>query len=110
MGIEECKAIAKITADMINVETPKVMIKHAVRGRAKIKQKIIVIPKWAGKHHEAFWTYYVVHEVCHFRQLGHGPEFKKFETMVCDYFGIEITYKRAYPKTIKFNGEVVYAR
>lgn len=108
MGLNECKAIAKIAADILEIEPPEVQIKHAVRGRAKIKQKIIVIPKWAGDYHEAFWTYYVVHEVCHFRSLGHGPAFKKLEQMVCDYFGIEIVYKKAYPKMVKFHGEVIY--
>lgn len=108
MGLNECKAIAKIAADILEIEPPEIQIKQVARGRAKINKRTIVIPKWAGDYHEAFWTYYVVHEVCHFRSLGHGPAFKSLEQKVCDYFGIEITYKKAYPKMVKFHGEVIY--
>lgn len=108
MGQKECERIAQITANLLGIEPPEIQIKHRVRGRAKIKKRLAIIPKWAGDYHEAYWTYYVIHEVCHFRQLGHGPDFKFLEQTVCRHFEIEITYKRAYPKTLKFKGELIY--
>lgn len=108
MGQKECEAIAKTAAIILGIEPPEIQIKNRKRGRAKIKKRLAIIPQWAGQYHQAFWTYYVIHEVCHFRQLDHGPDFKFLEQTVCRYFDIEITYKRAYPKTLKFNGELVY--
>lgn len=109
-----------------------VRVKDVKSGKANYRNGWISIPTWAFEMGDAFAQYYVAHEVCHMvhRYLyihgipmmvngrkeiphrepgGHGPQFKQLEGEVCKaLWGFEMVYKKAYPKQLVKDGEVLY--
>lgn len=86
-------------------------------GRANYIRRGISIPNWMfeDKYSDEFRYYYIIHEVCHiilFDKFGysvnHEPVFKEMEKKYLDVFGLEIEYKKAYPKRLYSNGVVFY--
>lgn len=78
-------------------------------GRANIDNGKFSIPLHAFTKGETYLHYYVIHEFTHC--LGcwnHGSDFKRVEGQLLKLFGIEIEYKKAYPKKLYANGELSY--
>lgn len=108
---EELQAIADLTVEYFKIEKVKVELKLVNGGRARIKTRKITIPIFAVDNGEAYYTYYVVHEVAHFLSRTHNDWFKKLETEGLRQWGIKPKYARAYAKELlSLNGETLYKR
>ena len=86
-------------------------------GRANYIRRGISIPNWMFQdiYSDEFRYYYIIHEVCHiilFDKFGHSvnhePVFKRMEKKYLQLFGLDIEYKKIYPKRLYSNGIVVY--
>jgi predicted metal-dependent hydrolase len=109
MEYKDLLAIAELT--MADLNLPKQSLKRFSLKDTRQGRWIrggITIPTWILKESEQFQTYYVIHEVCHFIYLGHGPLFKEVERKMCKRWDIEIEYAKAYPKKLYANGQMVY--
>jgi len=102
----DLQAIADLTAETLNVKIPPVLVKNVQRGRAN--SRYITIPVNVLLHHEVYCIYYIVHEVCHYLQKGHGPLFQKLEEKALSLWGITIERKRVYPKSLSIDGQGVW--
>ena len=81
-----------------------VKVKAVQRGRCN--KRSITIPLSLTRHPESYQIYYAVHEATHkIRGSHHGPDFKNVEDQLLIKFGIEIIRKKAYPKSLKLDGE-----
>ncbi len=104
------QSIVDLTVEFLGINKPiKIKVKDIAGGHANEKTRCISVPKWAMVN-EYYAIYYAVHEVCHYRALGHGIAFKLIEKNALAQWGIEIEYSRAYPKALSCNGERVYDR
>jgi predicted SprT family Zn-dependent metalloprotease len=66
-----------------------------VKCNKTIGEGILINPKILKDHsrHEIIQT--LCHEVCHFKHLGHGANFKKMLAKVLKPFDLKVTYKNS---------------
>ena len=94
----------------------RVKVKHLRRGHSRYKTRLTSIPLWAYGKGEAFFTYYVLHEISHIinydtegSERGHSEDFKQIEKTLLKDYGLIPIYKRAYIKALKdINGVIRY--
>jgi len=75
----------------------------------------ISIPLWAKEKGNAFFLYYIIHELVHqiiykkYSHWKHNKDFKRIERKILREYNLEIKYARAYPKAlINKQGKEVY--
>ncbi len=100
------QVVADLTAEAIGLKIrPRLARLTQSRGHAHIEAGWFSLPRWVLKRPEAVTIQYIVHEVCHFLNAGHGQTFRRIERKACQLWGIEPTdYGRAYPKSVVANG------
>ena len=91
-----------------------IKVKDIRRGYASYT-RYISIPLWAFWQGKDFFTYYIIHEVCHFinhdrgGNYGHSGKFKEIETGVLGQWGLKPIYNRAYVKQLRGgNGQLLW--
>lgn len=106
--------VSDLTAEYLKLNLkPQVEVNEVRRGRVRPKTGKITIPKWALGKGEHFALAYVVHEVCHYLFMGHGPDFKACEMDALKPWGLFPIYARAYVKELRqgsVNGPTLYKR
>jgi len=95
-----------------------IKIKKVKRGNARIRKGkyYITMPQWAMDRSEAYWIYYLCHELAHVtchqlcHHFDHNDEFKMIEDVYLEDFGMTVVRCKAYPKTLTLFGKVVYRK
>jgi hypothetical protein len=79
-------------------------------GRANLEKKQFTIPLTAQAHFGLdYMMYYVIHEFTHcLGYHNHRTSFKHKEQQLCELFGYKLEYKKAYPRRIYANGQIIY--
>lgn len=74
----------------------------------------ITLPKWLENYDESYAIYYCIHETCHvvnhlkYGYNGlHSETFKRIEDEALALWGIRIVRKKAYPKELYANGQMI---
>ena len=113
IDVKHLQAVCDLTREYLNLKQPLIIeVKDVHRGRARTKTGKITIPLWACEKDEGYAIYYAVHETVHFHKdtWGHCALFKRLEQGICKEFGVTFTYRKAYPKRLYYNGELVHER
>lgn len=106
MTEHDLQEYANIACLYLNIEPIRVQVKGGINsGRARIKTRTITIPAWTFKVAPEYAVYYTLHEIAHFKFLGHKAAFKEVEQSLCKMAGISLEYAKAYPKAIYANGQ-----
>lgn len=91
-----------------------VKFKEVQKGRAYYKTGRITIPLWSLRRSREFAYYYIIHEICHFIDMGinnHNDRFKSIEKYWLAQFGLQPVYMKAYPKQLlSSNGRILWQR
>lgn len=105
----EVKTIAALTSQALKLPTPT--FRRWTQSRGHGHGTHFSVPGWLQHQPEPFRIYYVVHEVCHALDKGHGPGFKRVERRALKRWGLMPRYKRAYPHTLlNLEGEVMWTQ
>ncbi len=104
---------SELTKYYIGVPKVTLKLKDTQKGTTHFTKGYFTIPLWAVNEGEEFTTYYVVHEFCHFvarneGSRGHDGIFKSVERRALKLWGMDIEYKKAYPRALYANGMKVY--
>jgi predicted metal-dependent hydrolase len=88
----------------------RLSVKDIKQGHAYFATRHATIPNWAYTYYGLeHFTYYVIHEVCHFISSSkHDADFKRTERRELKLWGMEIQYLRAYPQRLTANGKTCY--
>ena len=115
------KLVAKAARRLGMATVPKVRVVKRKRGHAWPQFGWFSLPDWVLTRHEAFLTWYVVHELAHFGLArrsefnmrngktkitswytrDHGKEFRRVETEAAERFGLRLIPGRVYIKGIR---------
>jgi len=109
MKQKDFQMIVDLTSEELGIKTIPVRIKDTFAGHAN--KKYITLPKWIENYDVKYQIYYAVHETCHYGEDGkrreHNLLFKETEDKMLKLWGITITRKKAYPKTLNYNGQSI---
>ena len=108
--VKDFQVIVDLTIQVLgwSCSIPTIRLKDVQRGTYSPTTNNITLPSWLHNFPEVFQIYYCVHEACHRKVLNHRHEFKKLERRALAFWGIEIDYKKAYPKNLYVHGRKVY--
>jgi len=111
MNKQDFQNLCNALTQQLSLPPITVELKNTQRGRARTKTNKITIPKFAIGFGKAFCVYYIIHEVCHFLQRGHGSKFKLIETEILKSYDLIPIYSRAYAKKLyDLNNNLLWSR
>jgi hypothetical protein len=103
--------VAALASAVLRIQVPRFTRWTLRQGHANRLARTFSIPRWVLNRHDAYLTWYVVHEVTHVSMNihGHGPDFKRAERRVLRRFGMVPRYAVAYPHTmLDLDGRVIF--
>jgi len=110
----DLQAVSDLTAEQLHLNlNPKVEVHEVQKGRVRPKTGKVTIPNWALSRGEPYVIAYVIHEVCHYKFMGHGQNFRTCEMSALKPWGLFPIYSRAYIKELRqgsVNGPTLYKR
>ncbi len=117
---KELLELADFMAEKESISPVKILFKDIKgAGRAHHNGCWITMPNWIfeDKYSDEFRYWYMLHEMCHIILFfkgnfieNHGPIFRKIEKEYLGMFGLEIEYKKVYPRRLYSNETVFYER
>ena len=114
---KELLELADFMAQKEEITPVKIIFKDIKgEGRAHYRYRWITMPNWIfrDKYCDEYRYWYMLHEMCHIILFdrgyhgSHGEKFKEIEKKYLNMFGLEVEYKKAYPKRLYSNGVVFY--
>jgi hypothetical protein len=116
MTNQDYLAAFNLIVEHYRIKQPKVMVKRTRKGTARYRTWSCTLPIWPLIEGEEYATYYAIHEAVHFvvyskyRIAHHSTPFKKYEREALALFDLEPVYKKAYPKALRSNGQIVWRK
>ena len=112
--MQELRELQDYLMDKCQITRPIATTFKSVQcGRASYHTRKITMPIWIFDYSTEYQWCYMIHEVLHFilwdkmQYGGHGDVFKNWERNLLKEFGLSVTYKKAYIKTLNssYNGD-----